>query len=139
MRKCILVMMLALLTAAGSALAMDVQSIGGEYVGKVKDAKGVSTSKGDACHVSIDPEARGNTVSFKVPGARNLAYVERKEVERGLKSGSSKVKLTTTSNRGRKVIVVLKVKGKRLKFIRVTAFDHAQVRWTVACGGLARN
>jgi hypothetical protein len=55
---------------------------------------------------------------------------------RGLKQGSGMVKLTTTSHKGKKVFVVLKLKGEHLRFIRVKVFDHATVRWTIACGGL---
>ena len=138
MKKYLLIPAIALLVAAGPAWSIDIESIGGEYVGKVIDAKGFGPSKGDTCHVSINPEGRANTVEFELKGAPSTAYVERNEVERGLKKGSAKVKLTTTSHRGKKVFGVLGFKGERLRFVRVKVIDHATVRWTIACGRLAR-
>ena len=129
---------IALSVAAAPAWSIDIESIGGDYIGNVIDVKGGGPSKGDTCHVSIDPEGPGNTVAFKLKGAPSAAYVERNEVERGLKKGSAKVNLTTTSQKGKKVVVVLTFKGDRLHFVRVKAIDHAQVRWTIACGRLAK-
>ena len=138
MRKYLLIPAIALLVAAGQAWSIDIEGMGGEYVGKVIDAKGIAPSKGDTCHVSIDPEGIGNTVAFKLKSAPSVIYVERNEVERGLKTGSPKVKLTTTSKKGRKIIVVLKVEGERLHFVRVKSIAGGQVRWTIACDRLAK-
>lgn len=138
MRKYLLLPAIALLVVARPAWSIDIETIGGEYVGKVNDAKGVGPSKGDTCHVSINPEGRASTVEFELEGAPSTAFVERNEVARGLKKGSAKVRLTTTSQKGKKVFVVLKFKGEPLLFVRVKVMDHATVRWTIACGRLAR-
>ena len=138
MRKYLLIPAIALLVATGPAWSINIEGISGGYVGKVIDAKGVGPSKGDTCHVSIDPEGMGNTVAFELKGAPSVIYVESNEVERGLKTGSPKIKLTTTSKEGRKIIVVLQVKGERLHFVRVKVIARAQVRWTFACGTLAK-
>ena len=138
MRKYLLIPAIALLVAAGQAWSIDIEGMSGEYVGKVIDAKGVAPNKGDTCPVSIDPEGIGNTVAFKLKVAPSVIYVERNEVERGLKTGSPQVKLSTRSQKGRKIIVVLKVEGERLHFIRVKSIAGGQVRWTIACGTLAK-
>ena len=138
MRKHLLIPAIALLLAPSLAWSIDIESIGGEYIGKVIDAKGVGPSKGDTCHVLINPEGQANTVEFKLKGVPSAAYVERNEVERGLKKSSPKVKLTTTSHKGNKVFVVLKFKGEHLRLVRVKVMGHAQVRWTIACDRLAK-
>ena len=134
MQKRLLSLSLGAFVAAGPAWSATVESIGGNYTGKVVDASQVTSSKGDSCEVSVDPKAKGNTVRFQLNGEQP-AYVERDKVETGLASGMQKVEVQTGARKGGNVTVVLKLGGEKLKFVRLRVKGHKK-NWTIACGNL---
>ena len=124
------------MSTTGTAWSAEVESIGGEYTGKVFDASQVRSKKGESCDVSIDPKAKGNTVLFKINGEQPV-YVERAKVADGLASGKQKVKVQTAGARGGNVFVILKFGGNKLNLVRLKVVGQKK-NWTVACGELAK-